>query len=196
MEVTNITSMSRSYFTQCVGVILIYQKGDTSSLFEVKKWVSRAHQESEWCGSLVLSLWSHDMGTNSDEVSPELRDSLIDTIEIPRELVFDVNVAEEDGNVRESYWQVVAAVHKKWTSPPLASLPGQFHVSNGPGNKAPTEAPFQPAHISNRPGNEAIPPPTETPSHPARDNIVLAPTENEGNIQQASPSPHKGGCFC
>lgn len=156
MEMNDITSMSRSYFTQCVGVILIYQKGDRSSLFELRNWVTRAHQESEWCGSVVLSLWSHDMGIDSDEVSPELRDSFIDAVKIPKELVFEVNVAEEDGNVRQSYQQVVTAVHEKWASPP------------------PTEAQFQ----------------------PARGNIVLAPTENEGNIQQPSHSPPKRRCFC
>lgn len=155
METNDITSMSRSYFTQCVGVILVYQKGDQASFFELRNWVTRAHQDSEWCGSIVLSLWSHDMeGTDSDEVSPELRDSFIDAVKIPKELVFEVNAAEEDGNVRQSYQQVVAAVHEKWTSPP------------------PTEA------------------------QPARGNIVLAPTENEGNIQQPSHSPSKKRCLC
>lgn len=112
MEKNDIMSMSRSYFTQCVGMILVYKKGDQSSLFELRKWVNRV-QESEWCDSVVLSLWSHDMGTDCDEVSPELRDSFIDTLNIPHELVFEVNVAEEGRNVTQSYEQLVAAVHCK-----------------------------------------------------------------------------------
>lgn len=152
MEMNDITSMSRSYFTQCVGVILVYRKGDRSSLFELRSWVNRA-QDSEWCGSIVLSLWSHDMGTDSSEVSPDLRDRFIDTVNIPKELVFEVNVAEEGRNVSQSYQQVVTAVHKK-----LALLP--------------PPAQFQ----------------------PTRGSVVLASTENEGNIQQASHSP-KRRCF-
>lgn len=115
MEKNDILSMSRSYFAQCVGVILVYKKGDMESLLELKQWANRA-QESEWCGSVVFSLWCHNMGSYSDEVTPEHRQQIAASWGIPPELVFDVNAAADGRNVKQSYQQVVATVHQKWVS--------------------------------------------------------------------------------
>ena len=113
MEKNNIFSMSQSYFTQCVGVILVYKKGDLSTLFELDQWVQRA-QESQWSNSIVLSLWCNDMGGYCDEITPEHRQQLTAKWRIPPELVFDVN---DDGrNVLQIYRQVVAAVRQKMDS--------------------------------------------------------------------------------
>jgi GTPase SAR1 family protein len=114
MEKNNIFSMSQSYFTQCVGVILVYKKGDLSTLFALDQWVQRA-MESQWSSSIVFSLWCNDMGSySSDEITPEHREQLIAKWKIPPELVFDINASDDDGrNVMQIYRQVVAAIRQK-----------------------------------------------------------------------------------
>ena len=113
MEKNNIFSMSQSYFTQCVGVILIYKKGDLSTLFALDQWVQRA-RESQWSNSIVFSLWCNDMGGYCNEITLEHRERLTAKWRIPPELVFDINASEDDGrNVLQIYRQVVAAIRQK-----------------------------------------------------------------------------------
>lgn len=116
MEQRGLVNMSRTYFSQCVGVILVYDKGNLSSLFDLKNWVRKAG-DSQWAGSLVLSLWCNDKGEYPNEVTEENRTDFTRTSPhpIPAHLVFDVN-AKEGCNVDESFEQVIAAIHQKWTA--------------------------------------------------------------------------------
>ena len=115
MEKNNVFSMSKSYFNECVGVILVYKKGDFQSLVELDKWWQRTREISQWKESLVFSLWCNEMDNYSDEIGPKHREEYIDRWKIPPELVFDVSAdADDDGEyVRQSYRAVVAAVRAK-----------------------------------------------------------------------------------
>lgn len=116
MEQSGLINVSRTYFSQCVGVILVYDKGNLSSLFELKHWVRRV-EGSQWASSVVLSLWCNDKGEYPNKVTEENRTDFIRNCSppIPAHLVFDVN-AKEGCNVDESYRQVIAAVHQKWAA--------------------------------------------------------------------------------
>ena len=124
MEQSGLVNMSRTYFSQCVGVILVYDKGNLSSLFDLKDWVRRV-EDSQWASSLVLSLWCNDTGEYPNEVTEENRTDFTQTCShpIPTHLVFDVN-AKEGCNVDESYRQVIAAIHQKWTAASCSTSQG------------------------------------------------------------------------
>ena len=114
MEKDRILSMSQSYFTQCVGVILVYNKAELATLFSLKDWMHRA-QDSEWSSSLVFSLWSNERDVEADDVTPEHLKQCTASWKIPADLMFSVN-GLDGSNVSDSYQRVVAAVHQKWES--------------------------------------------------------------------------------
>ena len=167
MERNSVLSVSRSYFTQCTGVILVYKKGDLGSLWDLDRWWQSAHQYSEWNKSLVFSLWCNDMDSYAaDEIEPGQKEDFVKKWKIPAELVFDVCAKEDDGdNVKETYRKVVMAVWEKCKG----TTNGASGTEQGNGRHQSADS----------------------------DNRVILPdstANNNGNIQQ--PTPAKKRCFC
>ena len=114
MEKNSVLSMSKSYFTECVGVIMVYRKGDVQSLMELDSWYTRIIDHTQYSNSLVFSLWCNDVESFSDEISDEHREGYMSKWRISPGLSFHFSSGEEEGEpVLEQYKTFVRAVVDK-----------------------------------------------------------------------------------
>ena len=115
MEKNSINSMTKSYFIECVGVMMVYKKGDLGSLIKLDAWWTRAN-ESQFCRSLVFSLWCNDIDRSEDEteVSEEHVRQYAAKWKVPCDLVFNIDPGEDDReSVTVKYKKLVKAVREK-----------------------------------------------------------------------------------
>ena len=96
MERNNVLSVSKSYFTECVGVMMVYKKGDLQSLMELDAWYIRVRDITQFRDALVFSLWCNDSDSFSDEITPEHKQRYMSKWGIPPELDFSLGSEEED----------------------------------------------------------------------------------------------------
>lgn len=115
MEKNSVLSMSQSYFNECVGVIMVYKKGDLQSLMDLDGWVTRAKDASQFRNNLVFSLWCNDLESYSeDEVTPDHIRQYMEKWSVDTELHFNFSKDEEDKeNVMRQYKRLVEAVREK-----------------------------------------------------------------------------------
>ena len=101
MEKHGIKNMTKSYFAQCNGMILVYDRSNTDTLYELKNWMSEAN--SSCCTSGVLfSMWGNDRGGTCD-VSEENATFFATEYGIPLDMVFRISTTPPYKNLKESY---------------------------------------------------------------------------------------------
>ena len=115
MESNSVNSMTKSYFAECVGVIMVYKKGDIQSLMSLDQWWNRAVAQSQFCSCLVFSLWCNDIGgDDSDEVTDDHIQKYVKKWSIPSELMFNINPDHDDEiSLQINYKKLVEAVMVK-----------------------------------------------------------------------------------
>ena len=113
MEMNGIKGMTRSYFTNTVAAILVYDIGELDSLHKLDEWVDRL----EWSDSadIVLSMWGNDKGNTNNLVSDESSRGFADIYGVKEELMFKVN-AKSGWKVVESYHRVIEEVCSRYPS--------------------------------------------------------------------------------
>ena len=113
MEMNGIKGMTRSYFTNCVAAILVYDIGELDSLHKLDEWVDRV----KWSDSanIVLSMWGNDKGNTNNLVSDENSCGFADIYGVKEELMFKVN-AKSGWKVVESYHRVIEEVCSRYSS--------------------------------------------------------------------------------
>ena len=113
MEMNGIKGMTRSYFTNSVAAILVYDIGELDSLNKLDEWVDRL----EWSDSadIVLSMWGNDKGNTNNLVSDENSRGFAGIHGVKEELMFKVN-AKSGWKVVESYHRVIEEVCSRYSS--------------------------------------------------------------------------------
>ena len=125
MERNNVLSVSKSYFTECVGVMMVYKKGDLQSLMELDAWFLRVREITEFRGSVVFSLWCNSSECFSDEITPEHKQRYMTKWGIPPELYFSMGSGEEEEDeeiLMNNYKKLVEAVRDKCNTTRSGSL--------------------------------------------------------------------------
>ena len=113
MERNNVLSVSKSYFTECVGVMMVYKKGDLQSLMELDAWYIRVRDITQFREAVVFSLWCNDSDSFSDEITPEHKQRYMSKWGIPPELYFSLGSDEEDEDTLRQYKTLVEAVRDR-----------------------------------------------------------------------------------
>ena len=123
-------NVTPSYFHCSACVILIFDRGDKESLFELAEWIKRAKDLSQRSENLLFSLWENEtVNSIIDPVDSRLIDSFISEHEIPQSLVFKISTAT--GENIENFQKVVDAVYLLWNDPDRAPKFTHSHKLNG-----------------------------------------------------------------
>ena len=186
--------MTRSYFAQSIGVILVYDKGDLDSLYHLRDWVERAQEESMLADHIVFSLWCNDTGNDTNPVPDDTAEDFAQQL-IPPELVGDVS-AKTGQNVDESYQNMIEAVYRCNQGPNHmegsvgAWLPKRDkHISEvfvTKHDQNPHQGLYPNLHSDSM--QQAS---VKQDSH--KEGTIIVPTEQDGNTQEQKK---KGRCSC
>ena len=103
--------MTRSYFKDVHGVILVYDPGEAASLWKLREWMSRIEEARSAEASVVYSLWKNDNCNDTDLVDDASVRTFMAEMHIPQGLHFMVSSASHD-NVRDSFYLLVNLVHR------------------------------------------------------------------------------------
>lgn len=127
MEKNGIKGMTRSYFTNTVAAILVYDIGEQNSLNKLDGWVDRI----KWSESAdtVLSLWGNSKGNKNNLVSDENSQGFAAFYGVKEELVFKVD-AKSGWNVVESYQRVIEEVSGRYS--PYNAEPSPYNAEPSP----------------------------------------------------------------
>ena len=109
MEMNGIKGMTRSYFTNCVAVMLVYDPGESSTLRALPEWM-KVIQESN-VQEVVFSLWRNDMGNEMD-IKEEDEKEFLRQNKMKKHLYFQVSTTLEE-TIRESFETLVRETHKE-----------------------------------------------------------------------------------
>lgn len=145
MEKGSIDNVTRSYFTECVGVMMVYKKGDLQSLMELDNWFTKVKHITQFPNHVVFSLWCNDTESCfSDEITPDHKQQYMTKWGIPPELDFNLSLEEEDeGSMMRQYQKLVEAVRDKCRASQLqkSSISGKDKIilSTNPVKSTPTK---------------------------------------------------------
>lgn len=123
MEENGIKGMTRSYFTNTVAAILVYDIGEQDSLNKLDGWVDRI----KWSESadVVLSLWGNNKGNTNNLVSDENSQGFAAINGVKEGLMFKVD-AKSGWNVVESYQRVIEEVSGRYSPYNADPSPGSY----------------------------------------------------------------------
>lgn len=119
-----VVSMTRSYFRQAIGVILVYDTSNLESLHTVMDWVGAAEETCEFAQHLVYALWGNEKGSLYSSVNnpveqyhlkdflAKLENTLARPIEIEDQLVCRMNGIDQSA-VANNYETLVRTLHSK-----------------------------------------------------------------------------------
>ena len=104
--------VTRSYFRDTNGVILIYERNKPDSIMDLGQWSKLARAESNNC---VLSLWCNNR-TGEFGTGSETRDLVADIIslyQIPQHLCFAYTSERDVSDVHDKFSRLVSEVYSK-----------------------------------------------------------------------------------
>ena len=119
-----VGTMTRSYFRQAVGVILVYDTSNLESLNKIKTWVEAAEETCEYAQYLVYALWGNEKGSHYSSINnpvedyhltdllAQLESTLAKPIQIEGQLVCRMNGIDQI-TVASNYETLVRTVHSK-----------------------------------------------------------------------------------
>ena len=118
MEQHGVNAMTKSYFRQRIGEILVYNTKDLGSLIDLQEWIQISQQVRTWNG-LVFAVWGNEssgLEERSATVDSEAVRQLIEPtgIHVDEDLYCTVN-SETGESVLESYQKIIAAIHAKFS---------------------------------------------------------------------------------
>ncbi len=112
-----ISQVTRSYFRQAVGVVLLYDACRRDTLWDLVAWVKSCRNNSVWesCDKYVtFVLWSNERNYGNSNVSPE------DVEQFKKECVLDAEhftICTTSGdNITNHYCYLISSMHHKLTS--------------------------------------------------------------------------------
>ena len=119
-----VVSMTKSYFRQAIGVILVYDTSDLASLHTIIDWVKATEGTCDYAQHLVYALWGNDKGSLYSSVNnpveqdhlkdllSQLEDTLARRIEIEDQLVCRMNATDQNA-VANNYETLVRTIYSK-----------------------------------------------------------------------------------
>ena len=120
MEGGGTLNMTRSYFRDCSGVILVFNGNVMGSLHTLGEWITAAHNHSYHGNQLVFSLWMVD-GEHIQHTEASLVRDFLKEWCIPDDLSINVSLTSGSGTM-EGLKLMVSAVVASRNSNPLHSL--------------------------------------------------------------------------
>lgn len=117
-----VVSMTKSYFRQAVGIILVYDTKNLESLYKIKDWVKVAEDTCEYAENLVYALWGNEKGSlfssvdnpvenyHLDDLLDQLRVTLAKPVQIEGQLVCQLNGIDQTA-VANNYETLVRTIH-------------------------------------------------------------------------------------
>lgn len=117
MEKEGPRNLTRSYFSHSIGVILVFNKGDIATLYQLHEWMNQARTHCSR-DNILFSLWCNDRGDTDNPVSDEAIQDFIYSAELSPDLVFEISAkriedTEHCTGVNESYQKVIEAIHRE-----------------------------------------------------------------------------------
>ena len=112
MEYAGLGNVTRSYFRQAVGIILVYDIGNRDTLDALRDWVSFTEQNISWeqRQHITFVMWGNNRDQTLTAVSEEQLNSFLTCLGLSEDHCFDVN-AYTGYNVFESYQVLVEKIH-------------------------------------------------------------------------------------
>ena len=111
--------MTRSYFREAIGVILVYDTSNLESLNKLQTWVAVTRDACIYSGHLVYAIWGNEKGTHHhSSVSNPVQDyhlrDLIGTlpIQVERQLVCNFDGTDQI-SVASNYETLVRTIQSK-----------------------------------------------------------------------------------
>ena len=117
-----VVSMTRSYFRQAIGVIIVYDTRNLESLYKIKDWVKAAEETCDYAQHLVYALWGNEKGSLFSSVDNpieeyhlkgllgQLEGTLAKPIQIEDQLVCRLNGIDQT-DVANNYETLVRTIH-------------------------------------------------------------------------------------
>ena len=117
MELNGIENVTRSYFRQAVGVILVYDIGNCETLDILCNWVLCVKDYFSWQWEYVtFVLWGNDRDVYLNSVTPDYLRNFITTNGLSEEMCYNIN-AFAGINLFESYHSLIEKIHHKLAKP-------------------------------------------------------------------------------
>ena len=119
-----VGTMTKTYFRQAVGVILVYDTSNLESLLKIKTWVEAAEETCVYSQHLIYTLWGNEKGSMYSSVNnpvepdhlsallAQLQSTLAKPIHIEDQLVCKMD-ATNQAAVTENYEILVRSIHRK-----------------------------------------------------------------------------------
>ena len=110
--------MTRSYFREAIGVILVYDTSNLESLNKLQTWVDVTRDACIYSNHLVYAIWGNEKGSHYSSVSNPVKDynlrDLIDIlpIQVERQLVCKFNGTDQTA-VADNYETLVRTIQSK-----------------------------------------------------------------------------------
>ena len=188
MEMNGIKGMTRSYFTNSVAAILVYDIGELDSLNKLDEWVDRL----KWSDSadIVLSMWGNDKGNTNNLVSDENSRGFAAIHGVKEELMFKVD-AKSGWKVVESYHRVIDEVYSRYSPYNAEPSPESYKWTKFIGYSASVDsgtfthpASFQSSRMFHAPSPNA--PGVQQLQVQVDDRVRLVPESHHGGEEQKS----------
>ena len=112
LERAGVGNITRSYFRQAVGVVLVYDIGNRDTLDALRNWVFYIKDNISWHQQQQITyvVWANNRDQTLTAVSEEQLNSFLTFLELSEDHYFDVNAYTGD-NVFESYQWLIQKVH-------------------------------------------------------------------------------------
>ena len=110
--------MTRSYFREAIGVILVYDTSNLESLNKLRTWVDVTRDACIYSDHLVYAIWGNEKGSHYSSVSNPVKDynlrDLIDIlpIQVEDQLVCNFNGMDQTA-VADNYETLVRTIQSK-----------------------------------------------------------------------------------
>lgn len=110
--------MTRSYFREAIGVILVYDTSNLESLNKLRTWVEVTRDVCIYSNHLIFAIWGNEKGAHFSSVSNPVKDynlrDLIDTlpIQVEEQLVCNFDGMDQTA-VAKNYETLVRTIQSK-----------------------------------------------------------------------------------
>ena len=117
MELKGIRNVTRSYFRQSVGVILVYDIGNCETLDHLHGWIALVKESFSWKWKEHVSfvMWGNDRDQPVNPVSPENLSDFMLINDLSEDVCCDVN-GYSGVNLFENYHSLLQTLHIHLTS--------------------------------------------------------------------------------
>ncbi len=116
MELKGIRNVTRSYFRQSVGVILVYDIGNYETLEKLDGWIQSAKDSFSWKWEDYISfmVWGNDRDQPVNSVSTEILSEFVARNGLEGDVCCEVN-GHSGANLFESYYTLIQKLHTELT---------------------------------------------------------------------------------